>query len=115
MDKMEQKDLRYCVQYLNVKIDELYDEISQVEFNYAINGAFDILVAPEFKALKSFHITHFDDYMDYLTYLNKRLDYLFNLRSNVKKELDKKPEEFDPDLVDEDVYRIWSLVMEVME
>lgn len=114
---MEQKlvkdDLRYCIAYLNNKVNELYDEIRQVEFNYALFGGFDILLAPDFKGLKSFHITHLDDYTDYLKYLNTRLNYVYSLRANVKEEFEKK--DFDPDLVSEDIYDLWVLVMEIKE
>lgn len=105
-------DLRYCKRAITAVLVGLDEELSRCTFEYNYFGETQIVYNTFSTCLTSLVVRDFHTFNTYVEYLEGRLIYLKELLKQVQAELDKGQEKFDPNKLDNDIWRVWESVLE---
>lgn len=113
--QFEFDDLRYCKRAINAVLVALEEELNKCTFEYNFYGETMITYIKFTSCLNTTNITDKYTIDKYFEYLDGRIMYLRELLKEVQAELDKGKDKFDPNKLDNDIWRVWESVLEELE
>lgn len=101
-------DLCVCRTRIKFKIDWLQDLLIEAKFNFSYNGRIDLLGVMS-QALGQSYVLTLEEYIDYTSYLEERINELQDMYDSVK---DITKENFDVEKMDKRVRLLFDYLME---